>query len=386
MRTGYAQLPLHAGRAPRWLFERMVRLAREVARFLVTEHGTRETLLRLSDPYWFQAFGCVLGFDWHSSGLTTTVCGALKEGLKGLEGELGLYAAGGKGAVARRTPLEIEAHCQRDGLAVAPLVYASRMAAKVDSACVQDGYALYHHALFFDRQGRWCVVQQGMHALHGMARRYHWLGEGLESFVEEPHAAVCCDRREPSFNLVAQESAAARQAVTELAARPDREVNKLLPRLPELVLPRRHGVGPEDVDPARLHKVLLATYERAPKDFEGLLGIPGLGAKSLRALALVAELVYGARTSLRDPARFSFAHGGKDGTPYPVDRAAYDHTIDALAQALRTAQLDGGDKALALKRLHAYAERAIRPAKAGTGSPLRRKNPDRADETASPSP
>jgi uncharacterized protein len=351
LRTGYAQLPLHSGRAPRWLFERMVALAREVVSHIVWEYGAAEVLRRLSDPFWFQAFGCVLGFDWHSSGVTTTTCGAVKEGLKGLEQELGLFAAGGKGAVSRRTPSEIEQHCDRISLEPAPLVYASRMSAKVDSAALQDGYQIYHHAFFFTARGQWCVVQQGMNEVSAMARRYHWLGENLPSFVSDPHAAVCCDGRGLVLNLVASESGKARHAIAELARSPLPENQSLLAKLPELTMPRRHQLLLADVDPRRLQRVLLKTYERNPKDFEALLAVEGLGAKTLRALTLVSELIYGVQVSPRDPARFSFAHGGKDGTPYPVDRNTYDRTVHVLRTALERAKVERSEKVRALQRL-----------------------------------
>ena len=358
MRTGIANLPLHGGRAPRWLFERMTRLAREIVGHLVEAQGPEEVLRRLSDPFWFQAFGCVLGFDWHSSGVTTTACGAIKEGIKGLESELGLFAAGGKGAASRRTPQQIEAVGERTGLDPEPLIHASRMSAKVDNTALQDGYQLYHHSFFFTRSGRWCVVQQGMNDATGMARRYHWLGERVDRFVVEPHAAICCDRRQQTLNLVDRDSEAARDAITEIARTPDTEVQRLLADLPRLDLPRRHPLRSAcDIRPSQLHKVLTQTYERAPEDFETLLGTPGLGPKSLRALALVAELVYGTRTSTRDPAVFAFAHGGKDGTPYPVARERYDRTIETFREALRQARLGRRDRLEALQRLGQWAER-----------------------------
>src|SRR2546421_1753150 len=216
-RTGFAHLPLHGGHAPPWLFSRMVPLSREIVSFIAAEFGREEVLRRLSDPYWFQAFGCVLGFDWHSSGLTTTVCGALKEGLKGLDRELGLFVAGGKGATSRKTPAEIEAACERIGLEAAPLVHASRISAKVDNSAVQDGYQLYHHSFVFTAKGEWCIVQQGMSDATSMARRYHWLSDNVSSYVSEPHAAICCDATGPTLNLVAKESAEARSASATLA-------------------------------------------------------------------------------------------------------------------------------------------------------------------------
>ena len=354
-RTGVASLPLHTGRAPPWLFGRMVRLAREVLAHLVAEYGPEEVLRRLSDPFWFQAFGCVLGFDWHSSGVTTTVCGALKEAVRGREADFGLYVAGGKGGTSRKTPAEIGAACELLAQEPAPLVQASKLAAKVDNTAVQDGHQLYHHTFVFTPAGSWCVVQQGMSDRTRTARRYHWLSEGLASFVDEPHAAVCCDIRGAELNMVASDSAAARAAVTELAAQPPHELLSLFERVPSLFMPARHPLALADVDPGRLHKVLLKTYEQPPEDFASLLGTPGLGPKSLRALALTAELIYGAPTSTRDPARFAFAHGGKDGTPHPVDRAAYDTTIDVLHRALSRAKVDHPERASALKRLMTFA-------------------------------
>jgi uncharacterized protein len=356
-RTGVASLPLHSGRAPPWLFGRMVRLAREVLAHLVAEYGPNEVLRRLSDPFWFQAFGCVLGFDWHSSGVTTTVCGALKEAVRDRQGDFGLYVAGGKGGTSRRTPGEITAACELLSRAPDPLVKASRLAAKVDSTAVQDGHQLYHHTFVFTPTGSWCVVQQGMSERARTARRYHWMSEGLTSFVDEPHAAVCCDVRGAQLNMVASESAAARAAVTELAAQPPHELLSLFERVPSLFMPARHAVGLADVDPGRLHKVLLRTYEQPPEDFATLLGTAGLGPKSLRALALTAEVIYGTAASTRDPARFAFAHGGKDGTPHPVDRATYDTTIDVLHKALNRAKVDRSERVAALRRLMAFAGR-----------------------------
>ena len=356
VRTGYAHLPLHGGRAPRWLFERMTRLAREIVCHMVAEHGPGEVLLRLSDPYWFQALGCVLGFDWHSSGVTTTACGAIKAGVQGLEHELGLYVAGGKGATSRKTPEQILRACEGLGRDPEPLTRASRLAAKVDNTALQDGYQLYHHSFFFTRDGHWAVVQQGMNDACGMARRYHWISEGLRSFVVEPHAAVCCDRRQPTLNLVDRTSEAARRAITEIARSPDREVARTIAALPSLHMPRHHLLDAADIRPAQLHKVLTQTYENPPEDFTALLATPGLGPKTLRALALVAELVYGSRAATRDPAAYAFAHGGKDGTPYPVDRARYDQTIDTFRAALRRARLGRRDTLEALRRLGRWTQ------------------------------
>lgn len=350
-RTGFADLPLHGGHVPRWLFARMVRLSQAILAALVEEFGTAEVLRRLSDPHWFQALGCLLGFDWHSSGLTTTTCGALKTALAGIGPELGLFAAGGKGAASRETPLEIQSIAERIGLEPAPLIYASRMSAKVDSAALQDGFQIYHHIFFFDRVGRWCVVQQGMRESARLARRYHWLSEGLGSFVVEPHAAVVGARAHLVLNLVAQEAAPARAVIPELAQKPPDVLVAELKKLQALQLPPRHALLLSDIDPRRLETVFLRTYEAAAPDFERLLGVQGLGAKGLRALALLAEVLYGAPASFRDPARFSFAHGGKDGTPYPVDRETYDRTIAILERAVRQARLGEREELAALRRL-----------------------------------
>ncbi len=350
-RTGFADLPLHGGHVPRWLFARMVRLSRAILTALVAEFGTAEVLRRLSDPHWFQALGCLLGFDWHSSGLTTTTCGALKTALAEVGAELGLFAAGGKGAVSRTTPAEIQSVAERLGLDPSPLIYASRMSAKVDSAALQDGFQIYHHAFFFDQAGRWCVVQQGMRENMRLARRYHWLSEGLQSFVVEPHTAVVGARAPWVLNLVAREAAPAREVLPELAQKPPDLLVAELQRVQSLRLPPRHALLLSDIHPQRLESVFLRTYEAAAPDFERLLAVPGLGPKGLRALALLAELLYGAPASFRDPARFSFAHGGKDGTPYPVDRATYDRTIAVLERAVRQARLGEREELNTLRRI-----------------------------------
>lgn len=351
MRRGIANLPLHGGRAPRWLFDRMTRLAREIVVFMVSEFGAHEVLRRLSDPFWFQAFGCVLGFDWHSSGVTTTVCGALKEGLKDLQDELGLYVAGGKGRASRRTPDEITARAEKLSIDADSLIYASRMSAKVDNTALQDGFTLYHHTFLFTEDGKWAVVQQGMNEETGYARRYHWLSDGVESFVNEPHSAVCSDKKVKPLNLVAQKSGPAREVIAELAKEKPEKIALEVARIQELTLPAKHPVDLSDLRPDSVKKVLLKTYEIQPENFEQLLGIRGVGPKAIRALSLVSELVYGVRPSYEDPARYSFAHGGKDGYPYPVDRETYDKTIEFFATALNASRLDRSEKLKAFKRL-----------------------------------
>lgn len=351
MRTGIANLPLHYGKAPAWLFERMRDLSREITLVLIEEFGPEEMLRRLSDPFWFQAFGAVLGFDWHSSGLTTTVCGALKEGLRGLERELGLFVAGGKGRTSRRTPGEIEEVGDLLAIDAQNLVYASKMAAKVDSAALQDGYQIYHHCFIFTTKGSWNVVQQGMNETNRYARRYHWLSDDLKSFVCEPHSAICCDQRGVTLNMVAEESDPARSVTTELSKEKPEKLISEIKRLQNLHLPHRHEVLVQDLNPERLKRILLKTYERQPQNFEQLLGMEGVGPKTIRSLSLISELIYGVKPSFRDPARYSFAHGGKDGYPYPVDRENYDRSIEILRKAISTAKIGNREKLDALKRL-----------------------------------
>jgi len=348
-------LPLHDGRCPRWLFERMVRLSVALLEIMVREMGPNAVLERLADPYWFQAFGCALGFDWHSSGLTTTVCGAVKEALRDRGADLGLFVCGGKGATARQTPGEIASWVEKQGLGLdaAALTEASRLAAKVDGAALQDGYQLYHHTFIFTAGGRWAVIQQGMNTATGWARRYHWLSTTCRDFVCEPHHAVCCDHRGRVLNLVAAESGPARKLITELAREAPEKTWRDCRRLEEsaLNLPARHGILPGDLTPRGLQQVLLRTYERQPEDFTALVGVEGLGPKALRALSLLAELAYGTPASFRDPVKYSFAHGGKDGHPYPVDRAAYDLSIDLLRRAAEAARLGHSEKLGVLRRL-----------------------------------
>ncbi len=340
VRSGTANLPLHSGHAPRWLFERMVRLSAEIATWIVVEQGTDELFRRLSDPVWFQAFGAVIGMDWHSSGVTTVICGALKQGLHDRQRELGLVVAGGKGRTSRQTPAELTAAGEWLGLDPAPFVHASRLAAKVDNNALQDGYQIYHHVFLLDRAGNWGVVQQGMHDSNGYARRYHWFSADVRSFVDEPHTAIAAENTGAVWNLVAHDSAAARDMTADLArAEPERVVAEVT-KLRELTLPAHHDVQGADVDPKRLRRILLKTYERQPEDFATLLGMEGVGARTLRALSLVGELVYGAPVSIEDPARFAFAHGGKDRHPYPVDRATYDQTITTLQTQLRNLRND----------------------------------------------
>jgi hypothetical protein len=361
MRTGIATAPLHHGRAPAWLFRRMKLLAGAIIKAIAVEFGTQELLRKLSDPFWFQAFGCTLGFDWHSSGLTTTLTGAIKEGLKGIENEIGFYVAGGKGRASRKTLEEIKRYGDNEGIEVAPLIYVSRITAKVDNSAVQDGYQLYHHTIFFDKDGNWAVVQQGMNTENRMARRYHWLSEGVKSFVEEPHSAVCSDKKGLALNLVHNDSKECRKLLPELIQMPPErlvEELKVLLESESLFMPVRHRIAPSiDIKPERLYKTLLKTYEQQVDDFEQLLSIKGIGPKTIRALSLIGELIYGVKPSYEDPARFSYTVGGKDGTPYPVDRRTYDSVIDIMKRAVERSSVEHSEKTKAVKRLFKYYEK-----------------------------
>ncbi len=353
-KTGTASLPLHYGKAPAWLFKRMSALAREITKAIVCEFGQKVFLEKLSDPYWFQALGCVLGFDWHSSGITTTVTGALKDGLKGMEGELGIFIAGGKGGTSRKTPEQIERYGEKYMINPIPLVYASKMSAKVDNTAIQDGYQLYHHVFVFNSNGSWSVIQQGLNEGNKMARRYHWLGDDVKDFVVEPHSAICCDRRNTSLNMVDSKSEGARKMSAVIASEKPEKLVKDIDRFRNLELTKRHNVMLSDIDPKRLYRIFTSTYERQPDSFETLLSIKGVGPKTIRALSLVSDIIYNKPPSFRDPARFSFAHGGKDGTPYPVDRNTYDKTIDIMKKAVQSAKVGNREKIEAVRRLMSY--------------------------------
>ena len=343
----------------------MARLGRVMVEALVLHYGRQEVLRRLSHPFWFQALGCVMGMDWHSSGVTTTVFGALKRGLAPVERELGLHFCGGKGAESRRTPDELLALGERFGLEAHALVRASKLTAKVDSAAVQDGFELYMHGFVVADDGAWAVVQQGMNVETHEARRYHWLSEGLQSFVETPHAAIDGPPQGVIVNLTDARARLARQAQVELVSEgPDQVVGTLRklreePRaqlaLPELRMPDHHEVSRKDVFLRRLHGTLAAAAEQGPKDFADVLLTPGVGARTVEALASVAEVLHGAPYRFSDPARFSFAHGGKDRTPYPVRLDVYDSTLRVLREAVDAAKLGQEEKLSAIRELDRQA-------------------------------
>ena len=353
MKTGTANLPLHGGRCPAWLFVHMKALSAAIIEVIIEDFGILEVLRRLSDPYWFQALGCVVGFDWHSSGVTTTVCGALKEGLNEIGPRAGLFLAGGKGRVARSTPLEIQAMADRYSVArpVEELIYASKMSAKVDSAAVQDGYQIYHHFFVFTSKGDWAVIQQGMNENIKQARRYHWLSSSIKGFTEEPQAAICCDTRDETLNLVARDNNKVRETSCEMVQTPPdtliKEIKAIEKHLSSLNLPRQHSIPRTTY----LNKSLYAAYEQQPHNFEQLLQIPGVGPGTLRALCLVSEVAYGVKPSYSDPVRYSFAHGGKDGFPYPVNEKDIENSYTTLRRALQRARTGQKDQLTALRNL-----------------------------------
>ena len=353
MRTGTADLPLHGGRCPAWLFVHMKALCAAIVEVIIEDGGTEEALKRLSDPYWFQALGCVVGFDWHSSGVTTTVCGALKEGLAEIGPRAGLFITGGKGKTARNTPQEILTKAEKFPIAVnaEKLVYASKMSAKVDSSAVQDGYQIYHHCFVFTDKGQWAVIQQGMNQDNLQARRYHWLSSLMQDFTFDPQTAICCNNSSETLNLVSKSNQLLNQTSCEIAnSNPDNllsEIDKINNHSRTLQMPRRHSIPKTSY----LNKSLYAAYEKQPNSFEQLLQISGIGAGTLRALCMVAEVAYGVEASYADPVRYSFAHGGKDGIPFPVNEADIENSYTVLNRALRRSRAGHSEQLQALKNL-----------------------------------
>jgi uncharacterized protein len=375
-RTGSADLPLHGGHVPSWLAARMSRLGAVITEAIVHHYGRDEVLRRLAHPFWFQSFGAVMGMDWHSSGITTSVIGALKRGLAPLEPELGIHVCGGRGKHSRKTPGELLSIGARVGIDGAGLAKTSRLVAKVDSAAVQDGFDLYLHGFIVTDDGKWAVVQQGMNATSRQARRYHWLSEGLKDFVDEPHFAIEGLAQGEIINLTHCRAAASRSAqldllsglgpdgiTKELCALTEREKPKSVsaqPLLPHLVMPERHDVRASDLVMRRLRGTLAAAVSCTPTDFTDLLLVPGVGARTVRALAMVAEVVHGAPCRFSDPARFSFAHGGKDRHPFPVPLRVYDETIRVLKSAVQKARLGHAEEISALQRLDHQARQLER--------------------------
>jgi hypothetical protein len=347
-RSGTADLPLHGGRVPPWLAARMTELGTAIAEHIVLEYGPSEFLTRLSDPFWFQAFGCVMGMDWHSSGITTSVMGALKRGLNSRFSELGLAVCGGRGRHSVRTPDELRAFSVRTGLDGDALARTSRLTARIDNNAVVDGFQLYLHSFVVTKAGEWAVVQQGMNPGNHLARRYHWHSASVRDFVSDPHTAILGKPQGEILNLVDARAAKAQQALLTIAREP---VEASLNEARKLTMPAHHDVRAKDVDLKRLGAVLAVAHERELRDFASLLLVEGLGPRTLQSLALIAEVVHGAPSRFSDPARFSFAHGGKDGHPFPVPLKTYDESLAILRRSLEAARLGHTEKVEGFKRL-----------------------------------
>jgi uncharacterized protein len=351
-RSGTADLPLHGGRVPPWLTQRMTKLSWVIVEHIIANYGKSEVLKRLSDPFWFQSFGCALGMDWHSSGITTSVMAALRKSVNPIAKELGVYVCGGKGKFSRQTPNELLRVADITGLDGNKLVYASKLSAKVDNNAIQDGFQLYLHNFIVTDDGEWAVIQQGMNEKSGMARRYHWHSIQLPSFVEEPHTFIYGENQGMILNLTAKEANLTRKSVLDLTKE---DPTKLLTDVKKLVMPRHHDVRKTDVDLKRLGAVLALAQEEDMLNFESFLLLQGLGPRTLQSMVLISELIHGTPSRFSDPARFSFAHGGKDGHPFPVPTKIYDKTINELKDALEKGKLSQNEKNDAIKRLHFHA-------------------------------
>ncbi len=350
-RSGVADLPLHGGRVPTWLAERMTKLGTAITETVIHDYGTSAFLSRLSDPFWFQALGAVMGMDWHSSGITTSVMGALKRGLAPKADEVGLYVCGGRGRFSRNTPYELRGLAERHGFDGDALVRTSRLTARIDNNAIADGFQIYLHSFVVTSNGEWAVVQQGLNDRSGMARRYHWHSASVKDFVAEPHTAIVGDNQGTIMNLVDKKAKAAQTALLSIAREhPDRT----LIAARHLKLPKYHEVRSENVDLKRLGAVLAVAYERDLRNFAELLLLEKLGPRTLQSLALVAEVVHGTPSRFSDPARFSFAHGGKDGHPFPVPLKTYDETLNFLRTSLDRAKVEDKQKIDGFRRLDRF--------------------------------
>jgi len=354
-RSGSADLPLHYGYVPKWLAERMAKLGLAITESIIAEYGKKEFLRRLSDPFWFQSLGAVMGMDWHSSGITTSVMGALKKAINPHAMELGVFICGGKGKFSREAPKELLLIAERTGLDGQGLVRSSKLSAKVDNTAVQDGFQLYTHNFIVSDSGDWTVIQQGMRTADKTARRYHWHSENIISFVEEPHTAVCGINQGEILNLTAKEAFLAKEGMMKITKE---KPELMLHEIQQLVLPSHHDVRSEDVDLKRLGTVLWLAHDNHPGNFEELLLLHGVGPRTLQSLTLVSEVIYGTPSRFKDPARFAFAHGGKDGHPFPVPLKVYDETIATLQAAVHKSRLGPTDKQEAIKALTKLAQQA----------------------------
>lgn len=347
MKRGSADLPLHYGTVPPWLAQRMMQLGGAIVEAIIIEYGRPALLQRLSDPFWFQSLGCVLGMDWHSSGITTSVMNALKKAINKRSAELGVYVCGGRGKSSRQTPEELMDIAYKTGLNGNELVRNSKLSAKVDNTAVQDGFQLYLHSFVLTQEGDWAVIQQGMNGDNRMARRYHWLSSTLRSFVEEPHTSVCGKNQGLILNLTDKEARPTKEGILELTKEnPDKILKEV-----SLILPRHHDVRREDVNMKRLGAALVLAHETDVSNMESLLLLQGVGPRTLQSLTLVSEVIHGTPSRFTDPARFSFAHGGKDGHPFPVPTKVFDETISVFDKAIHLAKLGDKDRSVALKNL-----------------------------------
>ena len=353
MSRSYADLPLHYGHVPPWLARRMSLLGGAIVEVIATEYGKGEVLRRLSDPCWFQALGCVLGMDWHSSGITTSVMGALKKAVNPLSKELGIYICGGKGRYSRETPTELRSIAEITGLPGEALVRSSKLSAKVDNTAVQDGYQLYLHSFIVSSEGEWAVIQQGMNDANGMARRYHWHSATMPAYTETPHTFIYGHNQGEILNLTDKAAAPTKDGLLQLVKE---DPARLLPEIRKLVMPSHHDVRAADVDLKRLGSVLAAAHERSLHDFDSLLLLEGVGPRTLQSLTLVSEVIYGTPSRFTDPARFSFAHGGKDGHPFPVPTNVYDETIRVLKDAVDKAKVGQSEKQDAIRKLSVISQ------------------------------
>lgn len=354
-RSGVADLPLHGGRVPQWLASRMTTMGTAIVESVAHHYGRSEVLSRLSDPFWFQAFGSVIGMDWHSSGITTSVMGALKRGLNPRAHELGIYICGGRGRQSRHTPDELRQIADRTSLDGDALVRTSRLAARVDNNAVADGFQIYLHSFVLTPEGDWAIVQQGMNETSRLARRYHWHSAAVRDFTSEPHTAIVGEHVGTIQNLVDQRARPAQNALIAIARD---DPGKTVGEVRRLMMPPHHDVRRRDVDERRLGAVLALAHERDLRDFASFLLLEQLGPRTLQSLALVAEVVHGTPTRFSDPARFSFAHGGKDGHPFPVPLKVYDESIGVLKRALEDARVGHSEKLDGMARLDKFA-RAI---------------------------
>jgi hypothetical protein len=350
-RSGVADLPLHNGRVPEWLASRMTALGTAISESVLYHYGASSLLSRLSDPYWFQALGAVMGMDWHSSGITTSVMGALKRGLNPRAHELGIYICGGRGRHSRNTPDELRAVAGRCGIDGEALAQTSRLTARIDNNAIADGFQIYLHSFVVASTGEWAVVQQGMNASTRLARRYHWHSATVRDFTCEPHTAIVGEPQGVIRNLVDERAVPAQDAMLAVTRE---DPSRTLGEAARLIMPAHHDVRSHDVDLRRLGAVLAVAHDRELKHFADLLLLEKLGSRTLQSLALVAEVIHGTPTRFADPARFSFAHGGKDGHPFPVPLKVYDESIGVLRRSLDTAKIGRTEKLDGMKRLDSF--------------------------------